>query len=152
MKIQSLELLTSRYKEEIDSFANAASKGDGFELKLLDYLKRIQEENERCDLLTQIFLNLNFRIQEENIGLRVLLSETFEQKTTSVRDSGHWSTNSSDDGSSHSNGDIDNYLSNNQLLRQLRLNLHVSNQVIKNRDRQIEQLEDLLQKVNKLYN
>jgi hypothetical protein len=133
-----LELLNNKYQAELEEFATTASKGDDFDSSFLEHYKRLREENER--------------IQDENIGLRSLLTQMFEKKT-SVRDSAYWSANSSDDGLSHNQScsEIDEHLSTDRLLRQYRVALGISNQTIKTRDDQISQLEELHQLVSLLH-
>jgi hypothetical protein len=76
-----------------------------------------------------------------------LLTQFFEKKTASVRDSGHWSNASNasdcDDVISAPSSEIEEYLSNQRLLRQYRIALSIATSTIQSRDLQITQLEDL---------
>lgn len=125
LSFKNLELLNQRYKAEIEGFVEANGIKEAFGEKF----KAMQEENER--------------LQEENDGIRYILAKFFETTTSSVRDSGHWSTNSSNDDLSIPNSEIEECLSSRRLLRHYRLALCVANQTIQSRDELISQFEEM---------
>ncbi|KAK0409310.1 hypothetical protein QR680_004468 [Steinernema hermaphroditum] len=133
-KIQELELQNERLKQDLMRLAREKDASGANSMDLAPILERTMEENDRR--------------REESTGLRALLASNFERQTASPSisprpDSGHWSSNGAARSESDTSvNDIDDELSVDRQIRQLKGQVHMQTQSIAEKDHEIDSLHN----------
>uniref|UniRef100_A0A1I7SAS3 Unconventional myosin-Va n=1 Tax=Bursaphelenchus xylophilus TaxID=6326 RepID=A0A1I7SAS3_BURXY len=126
-RIQDLEVSLVKQRNELQAYADALAKSGSLQKCFVESYDRLKDDAER--------------LHEENLGLRALLATFFEKRTSGSPDSGQWSGDGSEDGtSSFATNDLEEQFTADRLVRQYRNTLDVANREIAERDEKILEL------------
>uniref|UniRef100_A0A1I7ZSE3 Myosin motor domain-containing protein n=1 Tax=Steinernema glaseri TaxID=37863 RepID=A0A1I7ZSE3_9BILA len=138
-KIQELELQNEKLKHDIVRLAREKDQSGAGSMDLAPIIERTMEENDRR--------------REESTGLRALLVSNFERQTASPSisprpDSGHWSSNGAARSESDTSvNDIDDDLSVDRQIRQLKNQLQMQTRSISDKDQEIDGLHNRIKEL-----